>query len=158
MTRRSSFARSVLTGSLLAITSTACTVSDAADFNAQAALDEWVVMWNSYDLDHVDELFLTDANVSYLSSEREGAIIGIDAVREHHMGFGFVSGGEPPETTLWMEDVEVTTPSGIVVVTGTWYFRRGADTTAEVQRGPVTFVYVPTDDGFRIAHAHFADY
>ena len=115
-------------------------------------------MWNSYDLDLVDELFLTDANVSYLSSEREGAIVGIDGVREHHVGFGFVSGGEPPEATLWMEDVEVTTPGGITVVTGTWYFRRGADATAELQRGPVTFVYVPTDDGYRIAHAHFADY
>jgi ketosteroid isomerase-like protein len=158
MTHRSSFASLILTASLLTIGTAACNVSHETDFNAQAAIDEWVEMWNSFDLDQVDELFLTDAHVSYLSSEREGAIIGIDAVREHHVGFGFVSGGEPPETTLWMEDVEVTRPGGIAVVTGTWYFRRGADATAELQRGPVTFVYVPTDDGYRIAHAHFADY
>ena len=158
MTNRSSIIRFVSPIIALTMLATACTVTDSADFNAQAALNEWVAMWNSYDLDKVDELFLTDANVSYRSSEREGAIIGIDAVREHHVGFGFVSGGEPPDATLWMEDVEVTTPSGIAVVTGTWYFRRGADATAELQRGPVTFVYVPTDDGYRIAHAHFADY
>jgi len=157
MTHRSSFARVIITTILLAPT-TSCAVSNESDFDAQAAVDEWVAMWNSYDLDLVDELFVTDANVSYLSSEREGAIIGIDAVREHHAGFGFVSGGEPPEATLWMEDVEVTTPGGIAVVTGTWYFRRGADATGELQRGPVTFVYVPSDDGYRIAHAHFADY
>lgn len=157
MTHRSSFARLIFTAVLLATTTT-CTASTASDFDAQAAVDEWVAMWNSYDLDQVDELFLTDAHVSYLSSEREGAIIGIDAVREHHVGFGFVSGGEAPEATLWMEDIEVTRPGGIAVVTGTWYFRRGTDTTAELQRGPVTFVYVPTDDGYRIAHAHFADY
>jgi len=157
MTHRSSFARLIFAAALLATTTT-CTASTASGFDAHAAVNEWVAMWNSYDLDLVDELFLTDANVSYLSSEREGAIISIDAVREHHVGFGFVSGGETPEATLWMEDIEVTTPGGIAVVTGTWYFRRGADATAELQRGPVTFVYVPTGDGYRIAHAHFADY
>ena len=156
MTHPTSFARLIITA-VIAITTAACNGSSDS-FNPQAAIDQWVAMWNSYDLDLVDELFLTDSTVSYLSSEREGAIIGIDAVREHHAGFGFVSGGEPPDATLWMEDVEVTTPGNIAVVTGTWYFRRGSDATAELQRGPVTFVYVPTADGYRIAHAHFADY
>ena len=156
MTSRFSFARLILTA-VLATLATACTAGSDS-FDAHAAIDEWVAMWNSYDLDLVDELFVTDSTVSYISSEREGAIIGIDAVREHHAGFGFVGGGEPPEATLWMEDVEVTKPGDIAIVTGTWYFRDGSDGTGELQRGPVTFVYVPTADGYRIAHAHFADY
>jgi ketosteroid isomerase-like protein len=161
MTDTSSSTRFVLPIAALTIAATACTVTidrDDADFNAQAAVDAWVAMWNSYDLDLVHELFLTDSNVTYLSSEREGAITGIDAVREHHVGFGFVGGGETPDATLWVEDVEVSRPGEIAVVTATWYFRRGADATAELQRGPVTFVYVPTENGYRIAHAHFADY
>jgi ketosteroid isomerase-like protein len=156
MLNRSSSARLIL-AAVLATHTTACTARSDS-FDPHAAIDEWVAMWNSYDLDLVDELFVTNSTVSYLSSEREGAIIGIDAVREHHAGFGFVSGGEPPEATLWMEDVEVTMPGDIAIVTGTWYFRRGSDGTGELQRGPVTFVYVPTAEGYRIAHAHFSDY
>jgi hypothetical protein len=156
-----SIGKPLLSTTALAMTLAACTITvdrEQTDFDAHAAIDQWVAMWNSYDLDLVDELFLTDSNVTYLSSEREGAITGIAAVREHHAGFGFVSGGEPPDSRLWVEDLEVSMPAGIAIVTGVWYFRRGPDATGELQRGPVTFVYVPTDDGFRIAHAHFADY
>ncbi len=121
------------------------------------AVDAWVDMWNSYDLDLVDQLFVTDSTVTYLSSEREGVIAGIDSVREHHRGFGFVSGGKDTETELWLEDVHVSDYEGATVVTGTWYFR-GADTTEPVQRGPVTLVYVPIAGTHRIAHAHFGNY
>ena len=156
MMHRTRFA-SLITTAALAATTIACNPRSDS-FDRTTTVDRWVAMWNSYDLDQVDQLFLTDSTVSYLSSEREGTIIGIDAVREHHAGFGFVSGGEPPDATLWMEDIEVTRPGNIAIVTGTWYFRRGSDGTGELQRGPVTFVYVPTADGYRIAHAHFADY
>jgi hypothetical protein len=128
------------------------------EFNGNAAVDAWVAMWNSYDLDLVDELFLADSSVTYLSSEKEGVIAGIDAVREHHAGFGFSSGGSQPNARLWVENLHFSTPGTIAVVTGVWHFRRGDDATAELQRGPMTLVYVPTGDGYRIAHAHFANY
>lgn len=146
---------------LAAIAAPGCTLTadrSYPEFDATSAVDAWVAMWNSYDLDAVDELFLTDSAVSYLSTEREGVITGIHAVREHHAGFGFVSGGEAPETTLWVENIQVSEPGQVAIVTGTWHFRRGPDATGELQRGPVTFVYVPTDNGYRIAHAHFAEY
>jgi hypothetical protein len=158
MRSSSTIARYVLSFTVFAIATTGCTEGNQPAFDAHAAVDAWVEMWNSYDLDLVDQLFLTDSTVTYLSSEREGAITGIDAVREHHAGFGFVSGGDPPDSRLWIEDLEVSMPGGIGIVTAVWYFRRGPDATGELQRGPVTFVYVPTDDGYRIAHAHFAEY
>jgi hypothetical protein len=46
-------------------------------------IDAWVEMWNSYDLNQVDKLFLRDNRLSYFSSGKEGAIRGIKAVREH---------------------------------------------------------------------------
>jgi len=51
-------------------------------------------MWNSYDLSMVDTLFLTDDRLTYLSSKMEGVIRGVENVREHHRGFGFVVGGK----------------------------------------------------------------
>lgn len=39
-------------------------------------------MWNSYDLTLVDHLFLADAYVTYFSSEKEGLITGIEALRD----------------------------------------------------------------------------
>ena len=59
-----------------------------------AQLERWVEMWNSYDLDEVKELFLDDTRLTYFSSEKEGVIRGMEAVLEHHRGFGFVPGGE----------------------------------------------------------------
>jgi len=129
---------------------------EAVAFNA-AVVDAWVDMWNSYDLDMVDQLFITDSTVTYVSSEREGVIAGIDSLREHHRGFGFVSGGTETETALWLEDLHISEHAGATVVAGTWYFRRGTD-EEEVQRGPVTLVYVPIDGAHRIAHAHFGNY
>ncbi len=146
---------------IAAIAVTGCSLTSDRDnpqFDAASAVDAWVAMWNSYDLDLVDELFLADSSVTYLSSEREGVITGIDAVREHHAGFGFVPGGEPTQTTLWVENLHATMPGEIAIVTGTWYFRSGPDATGELQRGPMTLVFVPADDGYRIAHAHFSDY
>ena len=131
--------------------------------SSQSAFDEadyvgrWVAMWNSYDLDQVDELFVTDARVSYFSSEKEGVVHGIDAVREHHRGFGFVSGGRAPEQELWVEDVRSDEFGESVVVTAIWYFG-DRESKSEARRGPMTMVYVREEGEYRLAHLHFANY
>ena len=129
----------------------------AEPFDTNAEVGAWVHLWNTYDLSLLDDLFLTDDRVTYLSSEREGLIRGVDALRAHHEGFGFVPGGREPEQALWVDDVEATSFGPTSVVTGVWYF--GDETTPETaQRGPMTIVYVWTADGYRIAHMHFASY
>ena len=112
-------------------------------------------MWNRYDLDRVDALFVRDARVTYFSSERPGLIAGIDALREHHRGFGFAPGGADRGSRLWLEGLQAHTYGKVVLVTATWLFqRRGSDKT---QRGPVTLVLLSEGGGCRIAHAHFAN-
>lgn len=118
-------------------------------------IDAWVEMWNSYDLLQVDRLFLTGSGLTYFSSEKEGVIKGIDAVREHHKGFGFVEGGKKQENKLWLEDIQSTHFESTVIVSAIWYFRKRP---GKVQRGPVTFVCVKEKKGFRFAHLHFANY
>lgn len=119
-------------------------------------LAPWVAMWNSYDLEQVDELFVTDTTVTYFSSERPGLIRGIDALRAHHVGFGFVKGGKAQTNKLWVEDARARPLGDGYVVTATWFFRRG-DGSNRVQRGPMTFVYARSGGRYRIAHGHFAN-
>ena len=123
----------------------------------EEALDAWVGMWNSYDLSLVSELFMHGPDVSYFSSEREGLISGFDETVAHHEGFGFVAGGEERATRLWLEEVDVTMHENVAVVGAIWYFDRDG-TGSEVQKGPVTFVYAPSEDGPRIVHANFSEY
>jgi hypothetical protein len=124
-------------------------------FQTDQIVSEWVAMWNSYDLSQVDTLFLQDARLTYFSSEFEGAIQGIEAVREHHVGFGFVPGGKDSENKLWVEDLHTSDFGSAVIVTGIWHFRRA---TGRVQRGPVTFVCVQQDGEYRLAHLNFGNY
>ncbi len=124
-------------------------------FDVEQIVGEWVAMWNSYNLSQIDKLFLTDENVTYFSSETEGAFRGIEAVREHHRGFGFVEGGKDQENELWVEDLDATDFGAAVVVTGIWFFRKSS---GKVQRGPVTFVYVKKGEEYRLAHLNFANY
>ena len=120
------------------------------------ALERWVGLWNTYDLDAVGDLFLTDDRVTYFSSEKRGLIKGYQSLVEHHRGFGFVEGGKDTGNKLWLEDVAVERFRGFAVVKADWLFRRkGGD---KAQRGPVTIVYVDEGDGPRIAHAHFSNY
>jgi ketosteroid isomerase-like protein len=121
-------------------------------------IDAWVEMWNTYDLDGVGKLFLTDARVTYFSSETEGLIRGIDALVAHHEGFGFVPGGKEQANRLWLEDLNQEGFGTAVVVGAIWFFRRGAEGDAAPQRGPVTFVCVRDKGEWRIAHCHFANY
>ena len=119
-------------------------------------VDDWVAIWNSYDLSKVPALFLNDASVSYFSSEKEGAVVGFDALMEHHREFGFVESGKESPNRLWLEDVKIAVYPGSAVVTAIWYFSRGG--SSETQKGPVTLVYVESGDGYKIAHANFSNY
>jgi ketosteroid isomerase-like protein len=122
---------------------------------SEQVVDEWVEIWNNFNLDRVRELFLDDARVTYFSSEKQGLIKGIDSLVEHHREFGFVEGGKDSGNRLWLEDVEIEEFGDTVVVKADWIFqRKGSD---KQQRGPVTIVYVK-DDRYRIAHAHFSNY
>ncbi|NUQ10909.1 MAG: nuclear transport factor 2 family protein [Gemmatimonadaceae bacterium] len=114
----------------------------------------WERSWNTYDLREVDSVFWSDRSVTYFSSERAGLIRGIDALREHHAGFGFVAGGKAVRTRLWLTDTTTRWHSGVATVLATWHFRREDGTT---QSGPVTLVISPRGRGFRITHAHFAN-
>ena len=133
--------------------------NDARDtlghFDGAREVRAWVDMWNRYDLDQVDALFLRDARVTYFSSEKAGLIAGIDALRAHHRGFRFVPGGADRGSRLWLEDARAQTYGGAVVVAATWFFQRAGSTTP--QRGPVTLIMVREGATCRIAHAHFAN-
>lgn len=122
----------------------------------QNAISQWVEMWNTYDLSQIEALFLIDDRLTYFSSEREGAMIGVDAVREHHRKFGFVPGGKPSANKLWLEDIHIADFGGNAVATGLWLFQRAG--SERVQRGPVTFVYLKQEDGYRLAHLNFGNY
>ena len=119
-------------------------------------VDDWVEIWNTYDLSKVNELFLNDGRVTYFSSEKEGLTMGIEALVKHHIEFGFVEGGKDQPNSLWLEDTEVEQFGDIAVVKADWIFKRGA--SDQLQRGPVTLVYVNEGEGYKIGHAHFSNY
>jgi hypothetical protein len=131
-------------------------------FDVDVYVAAWTELWATYDLDKVDELFLADPDVTYFSSEKEGLIVGLDAIREHHAGFGFVPGGSPPAIELWLEDVHATVLGSTAVVNAIWYFgdREAAASTegGGAQNGPMTSVWVLDGDTYKIAHMHFAEY
>ena len=128
----------------------------ARSFNAEETIAPWVAMWNSYDLSEVDRLFLPDDRVTYFSSEKEGLIRGIGALREHHAGFGFIPGGKARGNKLWVDGLSSQVFGDTAVVTGIWHFQR-AQTPEKAQHGPFTFVYVKSGSEYRIAHGHFAN-
>ena len=130
-------------------------MTDAIPFDP-ALVDAWIALWNSYDLDQVERLFLMDARVTYFSSEKQGIVRGAEALRAHHAGFGFVPGGKASANRLWQEDRQADAFADCAVVTAIWCFQRGG--AGRVQRGPVTLVYVRAGDGWRIAHANFGNY
>jgi len=124
-------------------------------FDGAREVRAWVDMWNRFDLDRVDALFVRDARLTYFSSEKPGLITGIDAVRQHHQAFGFVPGGADRGSRLWLESVQAHTYGSVVLVTATWLFQRAGAPTA--QRGPVTLVLLGDHGSCHIAHAHFAN-
>jgi hypothetical protein len=126
-----------------------------ASFDVDKRVGDWVAMWNSYDLNEVDRLFVTDDRLTYLSSEKEGALQGIEAIRDHHRGFGFVAGGKEQSNKLWVDSLVTTDLGGTAVVAGIWYFERP---DGSLQRGPMTIVYLWEGEEYRIVHMHFANY
>lgn len=140
---------------LLVISPFAVAAQDAGDRRMVTRLiARWERSWNSYDLNEVDSLFFRDRTVTYFSSEKNGLITGIEALREHHTGFGFVAGGKTSPNRLWLEDTDTRWHGRVATVLATWYFKR-ADGTQ--QSGPVTLVVAPRGRGFRISHAHFSN-
>jgi ketosteroid isomerase-like protein len=121
----------------------------------QRTLDAWVQFWNTYDLDQVERLFVPDDSVTYFSSEFDGLIHGIEAMRQHHLRFGFVSGGKTTGNRLWLTDVVTQWHGEVATVCAAWHFQRAGANTS--QHGPVTFVFVPHTNEYRIAHGHFAN-
>jgi hypothetical protein len=124
---------------------------------ARATLDAWVAVWNSFDLDAIESLFVTDSTVTYFSSEREGLIVGWAQLLAHHEGFGFVPGGEVRESRLWLDDLQLHVAGTAVSAAAIWYFQRTPEADS-VMRGPVSFVLVPDSAGYRIQHANFGNY
>jgi len=127
----------------------------APPFDTDKWINLWVKSWNTYDLNQVDELFLLDDRVTYFSSERQGLIRGVEALRKHHEGFGFVPGGKEQPNKLWVEDIHTVQFDSTAIVTCIWFFQREDGTT---QRGPSTFVYVQVGDEYRIAHVNVGNY
>ena len=128
------------------------------EFETEEEVAAWIRMWNTYELDMVGELFLDDPSVTYFSSEKEGLVVGIDTIREHHKGFGFVEGGSEKGTQLWVESLHTKVFGTVAIVKGIWFFRGNSGDEGEVQRGPFTAVYVHDGSDFRIAHMHFSGY
>ena len=119
----------------------------------RSAVAAWVRMWNSFDARDVDRLFMPD--VTYFSSEREGRLEGIETIKKHYQGFGFVDGGSHPMTKLWLEDIRIQDHGSTATVTGVWFFQR---TDGRLQKGPVTIVYVVSNGEPMIAHMNFANW
>jgi ketosteroid isomerase-like protein len=124
--------------------------------NVNEALDQWIRLWNTYDLAQVSNIFLNDHRVTYFSSEKEGLIKGIENLLDHHKKFGFVSGGKETDNKLWLEKTDIEQYKNTAIVKAVWYFqRKGSETT---QRGPVTLIYTKIQDNWKIAHSHFSNY
>ncbi|MFC1639983.1 hypothetical protein ACFL3B_04380 [Gemmatimonadota bacterium] len=157
MLQKSRFVTTLVVSWAFCIAGCATTESVPA-FDTDEYLSAWVNLWNTYDLSMVDDLFLTDSNVTYFSSEREGLIKGISAVRTHHEGFGFVPGGKVVEQELWVNDVHTATHGPTAIVTGVWFFGQRDNAPDNVQRGPFTFVYVIKGPEYRLAHLNFGTY
>ena len=79
---------------------------------------------------------------------REGGLDrGIENIREHHRGFGFVPGGKRAERELWVENVGADDFGDTLgVVTAVWYF----GDSGQVSRGEPARA---DDDGLRTCRA-----
>ncbi len=129
--------------------------AQGADETPRATIDRWERMWNTYDLNEVSELFCNCDDVSYFSSEKEGLIRGIDALVEHHRGFGFEPGESDRETKLWLDEIELFEFGESSLVTAIWYFERPERT----QKGPVTILLKRNAGGkYEIVHMNFSNY
>jgi len=158
MHRRSCIQVVILPIMLLACQNQHPVESGAPSFDADRALGAWLEAWNTRDLSLADKLFLDDSTASYFSSEREGLIVGFPAIHEHHVGFGFVTGGAAPTAQLWLDDVHTSVYGGAAVVAATWFFGDRDGSQTDIQRGPMSAVYLFDGADYKIAHMHFSTY
>ena len=122
-------------------------------------VEAWLGLWETYDLDLLDEIFWVDDRTTYFSSEKEGLIESFDSLIPHHEGFGFVSGGKTPDKSLWLEETKLEIYNTTALVSAIWLFGERTAPRDSIQKGPVTFVLIRNDSGeVRIAHTHFANY
>ncbi len=145
----------LLTSILLAVVSSVA--AQASRDTPQELLDAWVELWATKDLDRVPQLFLQDDSLTYFSSETEGLLTGFDRIVEHHRGFDFVPGGEPPDQVIWVDEVRIDEFGETALIGAIWYFGN-PQAPDDAQRGPMSVLAVRTSDGYRIAHMHFATY
>ena len=122
-----------------------------------SVLTAWSLSWNIYDLDLAGKLFVSGPQTTYFSSEKPGRIQGFEALMEHHRGFGFVSNGKTADNRLWLEDCTIQEDTAMAYVTARWFLDRDVAGPGPVQKGPVTFVLMRGNDGWKIGHAHFAN-
>jgi imidazolonepropionase-like amidohydrolase len=123
----------------------------------KALLDAWLGMWSRYDLDLVGELFVDDPGVTYFASDREGLVVGPEAVRAYHQTTGFVPGGFQPAGELWLEQVTISDFGESAVIGAVWYYGSRVNRPA-AGRGPLTMVLTRTPRGYRITHLSFGNY
>ena len=135
---------------------TSGTETNKIEFNTDSITGKWINMWNTYELSDVFSLFMNDPILTYFSSEKEGLIKGFNAVLKHHEDFGFVEGGKESTNILWLEDIYTNIQWPVVIVTAIWYFKNKE--SEDVQKGPVTMVYVQKDGEYRLMHLQFANY
>ncbi|WP_347924397.1 hypothetical protein [Pontimicrobium sp. SW4] len=122
-------------------------------------IDKWLKLWETYDVNMLDEIFLESDELTYFSSEKEGLMKGYKELKPHHIGFGFTEGGKKPEKALWLEDLETRIYNGSAMVGGIWYFGDRSLPKDSISKGPVTFVLIKDENGAtKIAHTHFANY
>ena len=122
-----------------------------------ALLDAWVELWGSYDLGVVEDLFVRDQRVTYFPTVPEGLIQGLEAIIEHHRGFGFEAGGAERDQRIWVEDAEVFDFGSTALIGAIWFFG-DPQSPDDAMRGPMSLLAVRTADGYRIGHMHFATY
>jgi len=122
-------------------------------------IDKWLELWETYDVNMLDEIFLDSDELTYFSSEKEGLMKGFDQLKPHHIGFGLVEGGKTPDKTLWLEAIETRIYNGSAMVGGIWYFGDKSHPKDSIAKGPVTFVLTKDQKGaVKIMHTHFANY
>jgi len=132
---------------------------DMSQDEVAQVVDKWLELWATYDLNLLDQIFYRSENLSYFSSEKEGLMLGYDGIIQHHTGFGFVAGGNEPDNSLWLEDIEIQLYGASAVVGAIWFFGDKLADKDSVQQGPVTFVLIENEMGdARIIHTHFANY
>jgi len=122
-------------------------------------IDKWLELWETYDVNMLDEIFQDSEELTYFSSEKEGLMKGFDKLKPHHIGFGFVEGGKTPDKALWLEAIETRIYNGSAMVGGIWYFGDKSQPKDSIANGPVTFVLTKDKNGTaKIMHTHFANY